>query len=361
MESLIAFIQLLMSGALGAQAQRKWEDYQTSVDQQIAEGRIDYDQAVQQTMDRLATDPNLADARKILEDRYSNLSRTFKDDYSSLRREAGQSRAGFLRRYDLGTTRYLMDERHGTADLLRDLERQSGQLRGQYDSRTADLAARYAQREADVMGLLEGQGEQALKDTQRTFGEQTAASLGDLAARGLSGSGVASSIRGGMATRESDQLARIREAVAAQKAGALGSLRGEGLASAERTTGEGLGFGARAMELGAGFRESGINRRLQAAANVQQARAAYDAAMRGESLGMGERGITGASELDYQTGGSLADYLYGLGTYGTDLYSNLNNQRLGWLYGGPIQYMPPDTSWLPAFSYGTGSGLRSAF
>ncbi|KKN11861.1 hypothetical protein LCGC14_1022080 [marine sediment metagenome] len=166
--------------------------------------------------------------------------------------------------------------------------------RATFDAEMAKIDAGHLERIASVMGLIEGQGDQAIIDIAKTFGQAKGKALTDLTAQGLSGSGVGASIGAGFAVGESDALARSREETALIKSQALSGL-----------TGEHLAFGAKAAELGAGFDQNISNLEFGALQNVYNLR-----------LGGGQ---------------AYADWLGGRGDRLEDIYSDDFYGRMDWL------------------------------
>lgn len=333
MNPLWAIPNFLMTAWQASLTQQQRDKYDRAVEQQIAEGRAGADAMQVAALNMISTNRDSAAAKQIYESIYKRIPAEARREIQSIGNAANRRRTSFLSDYDARTGQYLNQNDAATQAMLAEL-----------NSRNAAISGDYATREADVMALLEGQGDQALKDAELTFGQETERALGDLTSRGLSGSGVGASIRGGFASQKADELARIRERVGAQKAQALSGLRGDRLA-----------FGERATNLGAGFTESGINRRLGAYSDVESARAAYDSAMSGDIADRRERALAQAYGLETGLGGQYADYLTGradmeLGTY-------LDTERYKWDLLNNIQNVPPDTSRLNQMAYSTGGFL----
>lgn len=315
------FSDFISSGALqglvalwqGKLTDEQWNKYQQAVEQQIAEGKSGLEARARAAMDLIAENPDSQEAQNILRELNIEVPREMRGEVARSTRQYQDRRREFLNAFDVATGNYLTQERSDTDRFINELS-----------ARNAAIAEGYAGRETDVLGLLEGQGEQAYKDIRESYGKQTAAALQDLASRGLSGSGVGASVRTGLAKEESSSLAREREAVSRMRAEYLARLRGEGLA-----------FDERAATLGAGFQESGIARRLAAQRDVEFARSQYDAAMSGDTLANRQAALNRYWNSRIGLGSDYANYLTGerdlalntyLGTTG-DYFDFINNVR----------------------------------
>lgn len=325
--------QLGMTAWQGVLTEKKWKEYQAAVERQIAEGKSGLQARQDVAMRMIATDPSFAKAANILQRQATELPANAYAEVGNVITDAKNRRTKFLSDYDAATGKYLSENDASTAKFLAGLEADK-----------ASGLSGYSQREKEVMGLLEGQGEQAMRDTRRTFGEQSSAALGDLASRGLAGSSVGSSVRSGFATREADQLARIREAVAAQRAGALSGLRGDT-----------LGFGERATTLGAGFGNEAITRRLGAQTGAATGRAAYDAAMSGDTADRRAAALQTAYGLDTGATQDYAGFLVGQGQNALNTYLDTSGDVWGFL--NDVQNVPPNPAPFYQSAAQTGYGF----
>lgn len=186
-------------------SQKAWVKFQNDVQDQIDDGMDAITAGAAASANAIRDDPDLKEARAILRDLSENLPDRMKADYDKLFNQAATNINDFK-------------------------------------TSLSGIDAQYEQRITDVMGLLEGQGEQALKDIARTFGEAAGQVSASLAERGLAGSGVGASVAAGFATKEADALARSREATGLLKADALSGLTGEQLRAKQQGLGLAAGF-----------------------------------------------------------------------------------------------------------------------
>ncbi|WP_413936367.1 hypothetical protein [Nitrospira sp. BLG_1] len=159
--------QLLITAWLGKLTHDQQVKYQAAVEQQIAEGKSGLQARSDAAMAMIHNDPSSAEAQAIL-------------------------------------------------------KHQASALPGKAYASAEDVTNAYKKREGDVMGYLEGVGQQALADTNRTFSEGSLRT--NLAERGLGGGGVAESLANGLKVRKGEARRRIIEDLGFQKANTLAGL-----------------------------------------------------------------------------------------------------------------------------------------
>ena len=328
----LGWINLIMSlFEVGANSEEK-KKYDAAVEQQIKEGRDGLQARSETALQMIQDDPSSNVAKHVMNNLRTRLPREAYDEVEQVVKRGNKRRTDFLGDYDRRTGQY-----------LNQLDTDTGAMMQDFRGANAGLAAGFGQREADVMALLEGQGDQALKDTERVFGEETDASLADLNARGLGGSGVGSSVRSVGATRKADQLARIREDTGRLKATTLAGLRGDT-----------LGFGERSNNLAAGFGETAINRRLGAYGDAATGRFAYDSAMSGQLEDRRQNALNRAYEMDTNLNTQYADYMNNRGMNRVDTYLNTTGDY--WDFLNNVNNVPPDSSGAVNRAYSAGAG-----
>lgn len=120
-------------------------------------------------------------------------------------------------------------------------------LMARHDQGAAGLQAGYDQRSKDLSGMLEGYGNQELKDARQSGQNMISGLQQDATSRGLSGTTVrGANTAMGWSNMQND-LGRINERLQGQKVGL-----------AERTTGDALGFGERAFQGGVGLGQQNL-------------------------------------------------------------------------------------------------------
>jgi len=294
MNPFIQILNFIMTAWQGIQTQQKQDEYDKAVEKQIAEGTALLTERQVEALRLISEDPQSGQATEILKQLNVNLPKEAKAEVLRIDREAQARRTDFLANYDARTGEYLAQNDRTTAELL---------------------------------AGLKGQGEQELRDTRRVFSEQSAEALGDLSSRGLSGSGAGASIRHGFATRESDELARIRERVAAQRAE---------------------------------YQQSGAQRRVDAYSTVENARANFDSAMSGDIANQRAAALDIAYGFEQDTGTAYADRLSGLADTRRDTWLDTQGDIAYYRGGDTVRNEPPNrqpfNQSAAGFGYQTGRG-----
>jgi hypothetical protein len=278
---IVNILQLVWNSILGNQTGEQWREFQDAVEEQIQAGLSVSEARVRAAMHMFDTSPDFSDARAALERNISELPDELRSEYESV----------------IG---------------------RSGENKEQFDRRMERIASGFTQRERDVMDQISDIGEQDIADIERSFGEQQGAALSDLSSRGLAGSGVGASIRGGFTTRRKDATSRSRDATARLKSNALAGLRGD------------------ALNFGGNF----AGQSLEAGNQVQNVR---------------ERALLNAFNAESGGNAALADALYGQGTNAIDTFLGGTGDYLDFLEG--VTNVPPDTSWIGPATASTFQGF----
>lgn len=122
-------------------------------------------------------------------------------------------------------------------------DQQRGDLASQYDQRSQALQGQFDKRYKSLMGMLNGYGNQQLADARQSGQNMQSSVLGDMSARGLSGTTVLDAGRMMANTNTQNNINRINEQLQNQKTGLATQLTGDALGYGERALNDYVGLG----------------------------------------------------------------------------------------------------------------------